>query len=151
MRIAKKAIRLGYHRSMKPLLPLALLFAGLAFADQASDLAAIESVIGALNDPSTATSTLFEPESTAELSRLSDLDRFFPPTDQPMSEVTTPRIVSDFIRFVTSDVALVDAAKTQYGSVSLVRRVPLLLVLKREGTNWRIAAVRIVANFVTPR
>jgi hypothetical protein len=129
---------------MKPVLPVVLLFAGLAFADQASDLAAIESVIGALNEPNTATSTLFEPESTDELSRLGDLDRFFQPTDRPMSEVTTPRIVSQSIRFVTSDVALVDAAKTQYGSVLLVRSVPLLFVLKREGTSWRIAAVRIL-------
>ena len=135
---------------MKPVIPVALLFAGLAFADQAFDLAAIESVIGALNEPGTPISTLFEPGSTGELSRLGDLDRFFQPTGQPMSESTTPRIASQSIRFVTPDVALVDAAKTQYGSVLLVRSIPLLFVLKREGTNWRIAAVRILCNSGTP-
>jgi hypothetical protein len=129
-----------------------LFFAALAFPDQVSDRAAIESVIDALNGPSTAIPALFEAENTGELSRLTDLDRMFQSEyNEPLSELTMPRIVANSIRLITRDVALVDAAKTQFGSVFFFRSVPVLFVLKKEGTNWKIAAVRILDASESPR
>jgi len=49
------------------------------------------------------------------------------------------------IRFVTPDAAIVDAANTQYGSTILVWRIPVLLVMKKTGTDWRIASLRVLA------
>ena len=63
-------------------------------------------------------------------------------SDGPWSEVTAPRIVSESIRFVTPDVALVDAVIAQYGSL-LVSREPVLLLMKKQATEWRIASVRL--------
>jgi hypothetical protein len=47
----------------------------------------------------------------------------------------------------TADVALVDAANTQCGSIVLVRRVPVLLVMRRETGGWRIASLRLLADW----
>jgi hypothetical protein len=68
-----------YKRIMKAALIISLFLSALVFADEASERAAIESVIDALNGPSTAVPTLFQAESTAELSKLADLDRMFQP------------------------------------------------------------------------
>ena len=64
--------------------------------------------------------------------------------NEPLSELTMPRLVAKSIRLITRDVALVGAAKTQYGSVFFFRSVPVLFILKKEETNWKIAAVRIL-------
>ena len=47
------------------------------------------------------------------------------------------------VRLVTPDVAFVDAAASQYGSVILKRSTPAVFVLKREGGAWRISVMRI--------
>jgi hypothetical protein len=69
---------------------------------------------------------------------------------RPWSETMMPRMVVQSIRFVTPDVALVDAAETQFGS-TLNRRIPLLLVMKKEGTKWRIASLRLLNLNDSPR
>jgi hypothetical protein len=135
-----------HYGSMKSIFVLWFLFAAFARADEASDRAAIDRVIAALNDPQTPPATLFtsDADSAAELARLSRLDRAMAGASrQPWSEVTRPRIVSRAIRFITAEVALADAAETQYGSVILARSVPVLLVMKKEGNTWRIAALRV--------
>ena len=58
------------------------------------------------------------------------------------SEVTPPRIEDESIRFIASDVALVDAVQSQYGSTILKRMAPVILVMKRDGGEWRIASFR---------
>jgi hypothetical protein len=79
----------------------------------------------------------------AELRRLSDMEgRMRQISDGPWSEVTAPRIVSKSIRFLTPDVALVDAVIAQYGSLSGSRE-PLLLLMKKQGMEWRIASLRL--------
>jgi hypothetical protein len=131
---------------MKSILVLCLCFAAFARTEEASDRAAIERVIAALNDPQTPPATLFtsDADSAAELARLSGISRAMAGASrQPWSEVTPPRIVSRSIRFITAEAALADAAETQYGSVILARSVPLLLVMKKEGNTWRIAALRV--------
>ena len=136
---------------MKAALPIYLCFASLAFPDDVSDRPVIDSLIDALNGPSTAIPALFEAENTGELSRLTDLDRMFQSEyNEPLSELTRPRIVARSIRLITHDVALVDAAKTQYGSVFFFRSVPVLFVLKKEATNWKISAVRILDASESP-
>jgi hypothetical protein len=128
---------------MKPILCLSLLFSACMWADEAADRVAIEKVIGALNEPHRGPQ-LTSDADPAELRRLSDMEgRMRQVSDGPWSEATAPRIVSESIRFVTPDVALVDAAIAQYGSL-LASREPVLLLMKKQGTEWRIASVRLV-------
>jgi hypothetical protein len=137
---------------MRALFCIPLLFAAHAWADQAADRAAIERVIGALNSAQSRPgekpdSSLFTADADNQLDRLADLNRrLFQASKEPWSEATTPRMAIQSIRFVTPDVALVDAANTQYGSVIPARRIPLLLVMKKEGADWRIASLRVLMD-----
>jgi hypothetical protein len=138
-----------------------LLFASLALADSAladsdADRTAIQSVIATLNDHTAPASNLFTTDGadSAELGRLADLDRMLSRSAEPLSEVTPPKITVRSIRFITTDVALVDGVNAQYGSVIVTKSVPVLLVMKREGSNWRIASFRTIPNlsgFELPR
>jgi hypothetical protein len=135
---------------MKALVCIPLLFAAHAWADQAADRAAIERVVGVLNSSRPGEmpdSSLFTADADNQLDRLADLNRrLFQASKEPWSEATAPRMAIQSIRFVTPDVALVDAADTQYGSVILARRIPVLLVMKKEGADWRIASLRVLAD-----
>lgn len=139
-----------YSGGMKPVLCLASLFvASWALADSASDRAAIVSLITALNDHSKPPSSLLTADAAAdpaELARLSNLDRMLAPSKGPLSEVTAPKIEIRSVRFITRDVALVDAVNSQYGSVILSKSVPLLVVMKKQGKNWRIASLRVMVD-----
>ena len=121
---------------MKGILCLPLLLTACAWGDEAADRTAIEKAVTQLDFSADA-------DVAAEFHRLW-------PAGEPWSEVTPPRIQSRAIRFITPDVALVDATSTQYGSVILVRRVPLVLVMRRERTEWRIAALRVAADRLMP-
>jgi hypothetical protein len=127
-----------------------LISASAVSASEREDRVEIERVISTLN-ASQATATerarLFTKDAQNELDRLASLDRqMVQGADQPWSEVTTPHMVIQSIRFVTPDVALVDAVNAQYGSVNLVVKVPVLFVMKKETHGWRIAALRILMN-----
>jgi uncharacterized protein (TIGR02246 family) len=52
------------------------------------------------------------------------------------SEVTAPLIGNESIRFLSSDVALVDASQSRYGSLILKESVPVTLIMKLEGGQW---------------
>ncbi len=122
-----------------------LLLASIAWADGTSDRAAIESVISRLNDAVTPVSTLLAADTADDPAPLVELvrrNRLSAANRQPLSEVTVPKIVVHSVRFITPEVALVDASNGQYGS-TLVWSVPILFVLKRQGDDWRIAAYRI--------
>jgi hypothetical protein len=54
-----------------------------------------------------------------------------------------PRMVIQSIRFVPPDVAMADAADTQFGT-TMSRRIPVLLVMRKEGAEWRIASLRVL-------
>ena len=137
---------------MKAFPCIPLLFATLACADTTADRAAIERVVGAvIVDPNDSGakpgSRLFTADADSELDRLLDLDRrLLELSREPWSEVTSPRLVIQAIRFVTPDVALVNAANTHYGSMILARRIPVLFVMKKEGTAWRIASLRVLVD-----
>ena len=64
--------------------------------------------------------------------------------DEPWRVLTVPRVVSGTIRFITPEVAIVDGANLIRGAVTLAETVPLLFVLKKERTDWRISVVRRV-------
>jgi hypothetical protein len=146
---------------MKAILFLPLFLAIALQADEAQDRAAINKVIAALNDPSER-ANLFtkDADSAVNFARLIDLHRLPAPflgcvvgMNETWTQLTAPRVVSERIRFVTQDVATVDGASTIDGAITLTRRVPLLFVMRKEGAEWRISAVRVLAAeaFAPPR
>ncbi|MGA3096435.1 MAG: hypothetical protein ABSF25_08285 [Bryobacteraceae bacterium] len=138
---------------MKALLCIPLLLAAHAWAaDADADRAAIERVVGALNSAQSRPgarpdSSLFTADADNQLDRLENLNRrLSQASKEPWSETTTPKMVIQSIRFITPEVALVDAANTQYGAVIPARRIPVLLVMKKEGAEWRIASLRVMVD-----
>jgi hypothetical protein len=120
---------------VRPILCLSILVATCAWADDATDREAIERVIAAVsnhNKPLTDVFTADTPES--ERSMLSA-------DEQPWSEVTSPRLTTRSIRLIAPRFALVECTNTQYGSVLVVRTTTMLLVMKKDGEEWRIASV----------
>jgi len=119
---------------------LSILVATCAWADDASDRAAIERLITAVNNHSKPLTDLFTADAPEnERSMLSA-------HEQPWSEVTSPRITTRSIRFIPPQVALVECTNTQYGSVILVRTTSMLLAMKKDGGQWRIASVRALVD-----
>jgi len=137
---------------VKALLCIPLLFTTLAWADTVADRAVIERVVGAVIAGQTRpgaklSSTLFTADADSEFDRLLDLDRrLLQLSKEPWSEVTSLRMVIQSIRFVTPEVALVNAANTHHGSMILARRIPALFVMKKEGTGWGIASLRVLVD-----
>jgi hypothetical protein len=155
---------------VKTILCLPLLFAPYATADEATDRAAIDRTIAALNElPRRGGLFTEDADAFAELDRL---PRVAAPTfrtpDPPtvsishepwgeaaihfpamapgaVVEITNPRISSGAIRFITSDVALAEAAWTYKSNDATTQTVPLLLVMKKEGDSWKIASLRLLA------
>jgi hypothetical protein len=116
----------------------ALLLAGLARADGVSDRADIENLVRSLNQAQSeaAARRLFAPGALGEFERLG--------ISQPWSEISRPYFQVQAVRFVSPDVALVDASRSQYGSLVL-RRQAVLFVMKKEGNVWRIVSIRTLA------
>jgi hypothetical protein len=56
-----------------------------------------------------------------------------------------PRIVGGAIRFITPDVALVEGGWIQQDSAG-TQTIPLFFVMKKEGDNWKIASLRVLAS-----
>ena len=136
---------------MRAILCIPLLFAIPLSADEASDRAAIDKVIVALNDPAQRPA-LFTKDADrgVDFDDLVDLHRrpsraMTIGMDETWTQLTVPKIVSGKIRFVSPNVAMVDGASLVEGAVTLARRVPLLFVLKKDGGKWRISAVRPLA------
>ncbi len=117
-------------------------------ADVAADRAAIEVVTKAVFDGAASgkdTSALFATDAESEYATLVEMDsRLTRRSKEPLSEVSTPHVVVRTIKFVTADVALVDAAKDQYGSVVPRLQIPVLFVMRRQGADWRIVSLRIL-------
>jgi hypothetical protein len=119
---------------------LAALLAPYALADEAVDRAAIEAVVLALNHHDKPLADLFTPDADGA----SELLWLTAPNREPFSEISEPYLRVRSIRFVTAEVALVDALSTQYGSL-MMRRVPVLLVMINQ-SRWRISALRILMD-----
>ena len=148
------ATMLFYWGGMKAVICTLLVSTACAWAEGAADRSAIEHVIGSLNAGQNAGEkplrVLFTTDAENELDRLASLDRWLlERSNEPWSEVTTPRLVIQSVRFVTPDVAVVDAANTHFGSTILVRRIPVLFVMKKEGIGWRISSLRVLVDIAS--
>ena len=120
---------------MRRILCLPILAATCSWADDASDREAIERLISAVNHhskPLTDAFTADAPES--ERIMLSG-------HEEPLSEVTSPLITIRSIRLITPRVALVECTSTQYGSAIIARTTSMLLVMKKDEGQWRVACV----------
>jgi hypothetical protein len=125
-----------------------LALAAALFAGESQDRAAIDKVIAALNTPELRP-LLFtrDVDIAVDLDRLIDLHQptTFPPVigrEETWSIMTVPRIVSGPIRFTAPDAAEVDGASTIERPTTLLPRVPVQFTMKKQGGEWRIAAVR---------
>ncbi len=153
--------------SVKVILCLPLFFASLALADDAGDRTAIGRVIAGLNEwPLRAALFTSDSDGESALRRLPKVAlvgvRMLGtggPTvrisHEPWGEATidfpglpavvesvNPRIVSGTIRFIASDVAVADGAWTYLDNGGATQNIPLVLVMKKEGDTWKIAALR---------
>jgi len=63
------------------------------------------------------------------------------PADKPWSEVSRPILMINAVRFPEKNLAEVDTAATQYGSVAN-RSATVVFLLKREKTGWKIESMR---------
>ena len=152
-RLKLKGTRAMQHFcGVKVILCFPLFFAVGLWADETQDRAAIDKVIATLNDP-VHRSGLFtkDADSGLDFDRLIDLHMANSSPrgvvigmNETWTQMTEPRVVSGSIRFITRDVAIVDGASTVEGAVTLARSVPLLFVMKKEGAEWRISAVRVL-------
>jgi hypothetical protein len=105
--------------------------------------------VSALNKAQNQTErqALFTPDADNDFNRLPASG------GQPWSEVSEPILIIRTVRFVSPEVALVDAMNSRFGSTVLVQRTPVLLVMRKEQNVWKIASVRILlapANFPQP-
>ena len=136
---------------------LGLVLLALPFAlsaDEAADRAAVDKLITALQ-ASKAQAGARTGLLSSDIDR-GEFDREFAALDAGMvdatgvwREVTRPALVVSQIRFVTPDVALVDGASVQAGSV-MMRRVPFVLIARREQGGWKIAVLRSLAPTPPP-
>jgi hypothetical protein len=129
---------------MKILIAAALLCTGIASAEGPADRTAIETVINSLKTAKPV-STLFTADADSDLAQLNAADRAMADAArQPWSEKMTPRLLIDSVRFLTPDIALVQAAETQISSV-MTRRIPVQLVMKKEPGGWKIASLKMLS------
>jgi hypothetical protein len=103
----------------------------LASGVKAADSDAIRKAIATFNNTHERATVL------AHDADISPLDRY---TGQDVSQVY---FEATDIRFVTPDVAFVDANASQYGSTIMKRTMHAVFVLKRESGAWRISVMRI--------
>jgi hypothetical protein len=132
---------------MKPLLCILLLCAVMIRADEASDRQAITGVIATLNAGAIDAATLLDSEIAAdELRAVFQLSSSVRISHEPWGEATVDRpagkIVCEMVRLITPDVALADGAVVRAGEPS----TPILFVMKRLGSTWKIASVRVLAS-----
>jgi hypothetical protein len=111
-----------------------LILAACAFADETSDRDAVRSLIARFNDQHERPATL------AKDSDIAPLDRF---SGQEVSQVY---FEPGAVKFITPEVAFVDAAANQYGSLIGKRSMPAYFVVKREAGGWRVAVMRVGAR-----
>uniref|UniRef100_Q025W6 DUF4440 domain-containing protein n=1 Tax=Solibacter usitatus (strain Ellin6076) TaxID=234267 RepID=Q025W6_SOLUE len=106
-----------------------LLAASLAHADERVD--AVRKAIAAFNDLRERAGVL-----TADAD-LSPLERF---GGQELSQVY---FEVRSIKFLSGDVAFVDATASQFGSTIMKRARPAYFVMRKVGGEWRIAVMRM--------
>ena len=118
-------------------------------ANEITDRADVDKLIFALKDAlsrrdqKAVRKLLASGTNRPELSRsLLNLNPGTPaPADKPWSEFSRPILTINAVRFPEKNLAEVDTAATQYGSVAN-RNATVMFLLKREKTGWKIESVR---------
>ena len=67
-----------------------------------------------------------------------------------MSETTAPLMEITRVRFVTPEVAVVDAVRSQYGSVIGKRSAPAIILVRKSGARWQIMLYALLGSFGPP-
>ena len=135
---------------MRLLLCALMLAAPWAFArNQLTDRADVDKVMFALKDAigrrdqDAVSKLLASGTNRPELSRsLLNLSPGIPDrVDRPWSESSRPILMINTVRFPEKNLAEVDTAATQYGSVAS-HSATIVFLLKREKTGWKIESMR---------
>jgi hypothetical protein len=151
------------------LLPI-LLLASAAWGDEAADATAITRAIGALNERTWRSATVTsDPVALAEFHKLLEGKKVTyhirpgmgRPTvtinhhrpwgeaeiqlPAPSIELQNPRVVAGAVRFISEDVALADGSLVERRAEER-QSTPLLFVMKKDGEDWKIAALRVVVE-----
>jgi ketosteroid isomerase-like protein len=119
--------------------------------DRSPEAGRIRSVIAELNkafsrSDAVAISRFFTPDGDLRIGRFvatgrAAIVRAIERQRSVWGEITPPFIETQSVQFVSLDVALVDASQTQFGSVILKRTVPVILLMKLDGKEWRILSM----------
>ena len=130
----RKSRHAAFHIYMRAACCVFLVLAASAWAGDSPDSEAIRKAIATFNDPRQRASVLAPNADIAPLGHFAG------------KEVSQVYLEVKAIRFVSPDVAFVDAAASQYGSVILKRTMSAVFVLKREDGAWLISVMRIVGQ-----
>jgi hypothetical protein len=163
-----------HFASMKALLCTPLLFASYAFADEAAERIAIGRAITALNEPSQHGALFTDGRAYSEFEGLRRANplafKIIGPAADPESMIRTdePTVAISHetwgeatinlarsesrpsIAFITPDVALAEGAYTYEDNHATKQTTPLLIVMKKEGYDWKIASIRVLARGAQP-
>jgi ketosteroid isomerase-like protein len=128
--------------------------------DRPLEVARIRSVIGELNkarknSDAKAFSQFFVQDRTLRIGNeiiAAGRDEIEKALKNPSAwtEVTPPTIQNEVVRFVSPDVALVDAVQIRYGSVILKQSLPVTLLMKLDGDQWRIVSLWLHSGADSP-
>jgi hypothetical protein len=66
------------------------------------------------------------------------------------SEVTAPIIGNESVHFLSSGLARVVGTQSQYGSMILKQTIPVTILLRLEGNEWRIVSLWLHSGADTP-
>jgi hypothetical protein len=155
---------------MKALLCVPLLVAPYAIADEAAERVAISRAIAALNGRSQHSALFTDARAYSEFERIrtahplafriigpaaypESMARMDDPTvtisHEPWGEATINlpgRESRPSIAFITPDVALAEGTCTYEDDHATKQTTPLLIVMKKEGEDWKIASIRVLAR-----
>ena len=127
---------------MGRLLAAAIICAAFAYPQGARDRIAVEDLIHSLNSAQSV-SALFTADAESDFGRLQVIQREMRSAVNETSGVAPPAFVMTDVRFLGSDVAMINAAEVQLGGGS-PRKIPVLFVLRRDTGGWKIAALRLL-------
>ena len=159
-----------HFAGMKALLCAPLLLAPYAFADEAAERIAIGRVITTLNEPLQHSALFTGMDVYSEFERIRTANplafRIIGPAADPevMARTGDPTVTISHepwgeatinlpgresrpsIAFITPDVALAEGACTYEDDHAGSQTTPLLFVMKKEGDDWKIASIRVLAR-----
>ena len=136
-----------HFEGMKTWWTIAFLLAGAVRADEAADRKAIEGVMDALNRAGERHS-LFEAgvDVDKELKRLDAPGCDLLEHPKVWNELPPSRFNLEGVQFLAADMALADVRYTQHPTPMATIRTPLVVILKREGGEWKIATLRALTE-----